>query len=81
MKDQIDVIKLELDSLVKGKNVYYEIFEREGQDTDLLVIFFEDARLDAKAEQMKIPVKLMDFKCKLPFKCFAANSFHRFNAR
>ena len=81
IKDQIDVIKLELESLVKGECAYYEIFEREDQDTNLLVIFFEDARLDAKAEQMKIPVKLMEFRCKLPFKCYAANSFHRFNAR
>jgi hypothetical protein len=66
---------------MKGGGVYYEIFPRQDEKTCLLVIFIEDSRLDAKAEQLKIKAKLKDFNCKLSFKCYAADSFCSFNGR
>lgn len=37
---------LELESLLKDDDVFFEIFPRDDQKTSLLVIFFEDSRLD-----------------------------------
>lgn len=75
-------MQLELASLLKGKDCYYEILNRRNDDkTCLLIIFFDDARLDAKAEQLKLKVKLRDYDCKVSFKCNAAECFVKFNAR
>ena len=75
------MLELDLKSLLKGGGVYYEIFRREDNETRLLVIFFEDSRLDVRAEEMKIKEKMKDFNCKLSFKCYARDSFESFNGR
>lgn len=80
-KESLEIIKMELKSLIDLGGVYYEIFDRVDPETKLLVLFFEDRQLDLTAEKIKLKVQLKDFDCLVDFKCYARDSFKSFNGR
>lgn len=80
-KESVEIIRMELKSLVDLGHVYYEIFDRLDMDTKLVVIFIDDNQLDCFAEKIKLKVKLKDFDCLYDFKCYARDAFKCFNSR
>ncbi len=54
LKDSKDLIIKDLSSLIERGGVYYEIFERDDEETLLVVLFFEDSILDCAAEVMQM---------------------------
>jgi len=79
--ESMNIIELELESLIKKGGVFYEIFERDDRETKLIVLFFEDSIMDTMAEKMQMKTRLREFDCTLEFKCYARDCFKSFNGR
>lgn len=63
---------MELETLVKRGACFYECFGREGngpkyQKTCLVVLFFDDAIIDAQAEVMKLKSQMKDLPVLVDF--------------
>jgi hypothetical protein len=58
-----------------------ELFEDDISDTLLVVIFFDDALLDATAEKIRIKTQMQEFNCLVEFKAYARSHFKTFNGR
>ena len=69
---------------------YYEIFDRfkdDGtqispcNDTQLVVLFFDDPIIDVQAEVLKMRAEPRAFPCLTEFKSYAREDFKAFNGR
>lgn len=77
-KDSRKAVMQELKSLRDLKGCYYEFLSRANdQDDDRLVVvfYFEDSLINAKAEQLKILTQLKNYDCQVPFRVAAKNKF------
>ena len=90
--DTLQVLRLELDSLVGRGGVYYSIFDKISKpehfmktertsDTIIVVLYFDDSVVDLMAEILQIECRLSKYDCQQPFKCYAADMFDQFNSR
>jgi len=44
-------------------------------------VYFEDQVIDFMAEILNMKARLISYDCMVPFKCYAAEKFERFNSR
>ena len=90
--DTLQVLRLELDSLVRKGGVYYSIFDkidepedfnktRSGGDLMMIVLYFDDSVVDLMGEILGIECRISKADVAQPFKCYAADYFDQFNAR
>jgi len=94
-RDTLSILLLELGPLFDQKGVFYSIYnpingkadykeeeeELQADDHIRVVIFFDDAMIDTKAEEFEVPTRLKQFNCLLPFKQRALKLFDQFNSR
>ena len=86
--DTINILRLELESLVGRGGVFYSIFdhieepedfnktkETRGSDTMIMVIYFDDSVIDLMGEILEVECRLSKYDCAQPFKCYAADKF------
>ena len=90
--DTLQVLRLELDSLVSRGGVYYSIFDKvkkpedfqkEERTSDLMmvVLYFDDSVVDLMAEILNVECRMSKYDCQLPFRCYAADMYDQFNSR
>lgn len=90
--DTLQILRLELDSLVNQGHIYYSIFDKIKRAEDFnktvrtsdlisVVLYFDDSVVDLMAEILNVECRLSKYDCKQPFKCYAADMFDQFNSR
>lgn len=86
--DTLNILRLELDSLVKDGNVFYSIYdhiekpedfektkETRDADTMIMVIYFNDGIIDLMGEILEVECRLSKYDCVQPYKCYAHDKF------
>ena len=91
--DTVNVLRLQLDSLVSRGGIYYSVFDkvnseedfektdRGASDTIILVLYFDDSVIDLMGEILEVECRLSKYDCTMPFKCYAADMYDQFNSR
>ena len=80
--DTLGIFTKEIDPLVRKGGVYYDVFDKEGDgNKKIVVVYFEDEVIDFMAEILQVKARLNEFDCLVPFRCYAADMFERFNSR
>ena len=89
--DTINILRLELNSLVSRGGVFYSIYdliekpedfdktiETRGDDTNdtmIVVLYFDDSVIDLMGEILEVECRLSKYDVAQPFKCYAADKF------
>ena len=95
--DTVNVLRLQLDSLVSRGGIYYSVFDKieeeedfkkaeEGTkrgetDTIVLVLYFDDSVIDLMGEILEVECRMSKYDCVMPFKCYASDMYDQFNSR
>ena len=81
-KEMVPILKMELDSLLRDKGVYYSIFDKKVPDeTQIVVLYFDDNLIDLYAEIQNIKARLKSHPILSEFRCYASDFFEKFNSR
>ena len=75
--DSRKAVVQELESLKKLSGCYFEFLDRLSKEDGRMVVvfYFEDSLINAKAEQMKLTTQLKTFACSIPFRVAAKKEF------
>ena len=93
--DMLDLIRLEMDQLVRDGGFFYEIYRPASNQQEFklrnhqidkddilrIVIFIDDAKLDVMAETLKVETRFKRYACQVPFRWRQSHLFEQFNAR
>jgi len=80
----VNILKTEIDSLLRDKGVYYSIFEKKIPDekgTCVMVLYFDDNLIDLYAEINHVKARLKSQPILTEFRCYASDFFETFNSR